>query len=528
MADTENSTSQAKNSADGGRSSYRAGFFFGSLSFLGTTVLGLVSTIVTARIYGIDIIGEFTLVAAPAAILFVLSTVKEQQAMIKEITVLPLRHPRVTQLFAAVFTFSWLLTIVVGALDVVVCWFVFHGPLHAPRLFAPAAVCILVFVVLTNTGWNIDSIFSAFVAGLQIFWVRVLEVSSFIVIAVAVGLVSRSVWSLVIATAGGAFCPLVLRVIFVRKFVRARLSWADYREGLRFLPSILPFGLRATPGQMAQGVSQQAGVWALGIVTTTTVVGAYSRAVSIPQRLQQASLRVTEVLYPTLVSRHTGGDGHGFDRALVDSIRYEVIGLLVAAAAIGGAAHSVLGVFGPGFGQAAPALALLMFYPVLGSITVAQTQGLWAVDRPGTTSVIAVTRMVITIVLLIVLTPPLGIAGPAISLLAGYLWHAVFGGIALKPYLTQRLRVSWPIRERLTLVVAYAGGFAAAHAVEHAVPGTGGMVLALTAGTAAYVPLFIGCGGLNTRDRQRLGQLIEWARRRAGRDPASAVQSSPA
>ncbi len=48
------------------------------------------------------------------------------------------------------------------------------------------------------------------------------------------------------------------------------------------------------------------------------------------------------MLYPTLVGRHTTGDGHGFDRALIDSIRYEMIGMLLIAAAIGGTAHAVL------------------------------------------------------------------------------------------------------------------------------------------------------------------------------------------
>ena len=47
------------------RASYRAGFFFGALSFFGTAVLGLVSTIVTSRLYGIEIIGEYALVFAP-------------------------------------------------------------------------------------------------------------------------------------------------------------------------------------------------------------------------------------------------------------------------------------------------------------------------------------------------------------------------------------------------------------------------------------------------------------------------------
>lgn len=89
-------------------------------------------------------------------------------------------------------------------------------------------------------------------------------------------------------------------MIVVRSFVRAHLSWRGYRAGFQVLPDLLRFGLRATPGQIAQGVSQQAGVWALGMVAPAAVVGAYSRAQTIP-RLQQASMRVTEVLYRTLV-----------------------------------------------------------------------------------------------------------------------------------------------------------------------------------------------------------------------------------
>ncbi|HSS42507.1 MAG TPA: polysaccharide biosynthesis C-terminal domain-containing protein [Solirubrobacterales bacterium] len=508
----------------GERGSYRSGFFFGTLSFLGTAVLGFVSTIVTARLYGVETIGEFTLAIAPAGILFVLSTVKEQQALIREIAELPPKHPRVTQLFAAVFTFSWGLTAVVASLDVVACWFLFRGPLDQPDLFAPAAVSVLGYVLVTNTGWNIDTIFSAFVAGRQLFWVRLCEAGAFIALAVGLGLESKSVWSLVAATIGASLAALLLRVAMMRRFVHTRISWGEYRVGLGDLPGLLPFGLRATPGQMAQGISQQAGVWALGLVGSNSMVGAYSRAISIPQRLQQASLRVTEVLYPTLVGRHSQGDGHGFDRALVDSIRYEVIGMLLLAATIGGAANSVLQIFGPGFDQATTALALLAVYPALASITVGQTQALWAVDRPGTTSVISIARMTLTIGLLIVLTPSLGITGPAVALLAGYAAGVVLCGIALRPFLSQRLRATWPIRERLAVLVAYGAGFLAAHEVEHLVPTTFGTLLALVAGAAVYVPVFATCGGLNKRDRDRLRQLAHRVRPR----PSPAAQSNPA
>ena len=320
MVISPDSSRSSKRAASAQHGSYRSGFAFGGLGFLVATALGVVSMIVTSRLYGVRVIGEFALVSAPVSALWILSTVKEQQALIKEITGLRPGQPRVTQLFAAVFTFSTVLTALIAALAAVGSWWVFRGPLHAPDLVAPALVNIAGFALVTNTGWNIDSIFAAFVAGPQIFWVRLHEVMSFIAIAAVAGLVWHSVWGLVIATIGGSLTALAHRAVSVRPFVRLRLNMAEYRSGLRVLPDLLRFGLKATPGQIAQGVSQQGGVWALGTVAPVALVGAYSRAQMVPQRLQQASMRMSEVLYPTLVGRHTKGDGEGFDRALIDSI----------------------------------------------------------------------------------------------------------------------------------------------------------------------------------------------------------------
>jgi len=514
MAMPDHPGSQSEPRSPAKRASYRSGFFFGTLSFFAVAGIGVVSTILTSRLYGVRIIGQFALVYAPVAALWVFSTVKEQQALIKEITGLSPRHPRVTQLFAAVFTFSFALTVVVAMLDALACWFVFPGPLHAPELLAPAFATIAAYVIVTNTGWNIDSILAAFVAGRQIFWVRLHEVLSFLVIAMAVGLVWRSVWGLVIGIIGGWLTSLAHRMIVVRPFVRGHLTWGEYRMGIQVLPDLLRFGLKATPGMIAQGVSQQGGIWALGMVAPIGVVGAYSRAQTVPQRLQQASNRITEVLYPTLVGRHTTGDGHGFDRALIDSIRYEMIGMLLIAAAIGGAAHSVLDLFGPGFGRATTALALLALFPALASITLTQTQALWATNRPGQTSVIAIVRLVITVALLVMLTRSLGVVGPAIALLVGYLAVVVLSGIALRPTLTRPLRATWPLRERFAAAAAYAAGFAAAHATEHAAPSTVGLLPSLLAGAVAYATVFFVCGGMNFRDRHRMVEIVGQARSR--------------
>ncbi len=512
----------------GRRGSYRAGFFFGTLSFGATIGLGFASAIVTARLYGVSVIGDFALVGAPVSALWVLSTIKEQQALIKEITGLPPRDPRVTQLFAAVFTFSGALTSLVAALDAIVCVFVFPGPLDAPQLLAPTLVSIAGYVVITNTGWNLDSILSAFVAGRQLFRVRLNEAVGFIVLATAIGLAWKSVWGLVIATLGASLIALFHRARAARAFASPRLSWAEYREGLRVLPGLLRFGLKATPGQIAVGASQQGGIWAIGIVAPVAVVGAYSRALVVPQKVQQASMRITEVLFPTLVGRHAEGDGHGFDRALIDSIRYEVIGMLLLAAALGGAAHSVLDLFGPGFTPAVPALVLLLFFPVLASVSITQTQALWAVNRPGLTSIVSIARMAVTIVLLVVLTPEMNYAGPALALLAGMLVAILLFGLALRDHLTRPLRATWPLRERAALALAYAGGFGAANAVERVAPSLAALPLCLAAGCLAYAAVLVLCGGVNERDRDRFSHLAARVRSRSSAGDRDGAASIPA
>jgi O-antigen/teichoic acid export membrane protein len=509
------------------RASYRTGFAFGTLGFFAVTAVGVVSTIVTARIYGVRIIGQSALVLAPVAALGILSTVKEQQALIREITGLPARHARVTQLFSVVFTFSFGLTASVAVLDAAACWFVFRGPLHAPQLVTPAWVSLAGYTIVTNTAWNLDSIFAAFVAGRQLFWVRLHEALSFILIATVAGLLWRSVWGLVFATIGASLTALVHRSILVRQFVRPRLSAAEYRTGLQVLPSLLRFGIKATPGQIAQGVSQQCGVWALGTVAPVAVVGAYSRAQTIPQRLQQASTRITEVLYPTLVGRHTSGDGEGFDRAMIDSIRYEMVGMLLFAAAIGGAAHLVLRVFGPGFTRASVALALLALYPALAAITVTQTQAMWATNRPGRTSLIAVLRLIVTLALVVILTPTLGVTGPAIALLVGYVISVLFGGVMLRPVLRRPARATWPWRERLALGAAYVAGFAGARVVQASVASLAALPLSLGAGMLAYFLVFLGAGGLNSRDRARLSEMLAILRRVRERRSAPPYPSQP-
>ncbi len=114
------------------RATYREGLTFSALSFAATGVFGVLSSIVIARIYGVNAIGEYALCTAPVNAAWFLSTVRERPGLIRELVFLDPGAPRASALFWAVFLFSFALTLVVAALVLVATWFIFSGPIHHP------------------------------------------------------------------------------------------------------------------------------------------------------------------------------------------------------------------------------------------------------------------------------------------------------------------------------------------------------------------------------------------------------------
>lgn len=76
-----------------GRSSLRTGMGFAASSFAVNAVMQLMSSVLTARLYGIHTIGEYALVTAPWLTLIQFSNVSEQTALVRELSVLPARDP---------------------------------------------------------------------------------------------------------------------------------------------------------------------------------------------------------------------------------------------------------------------------------------------------------------------------------------------------------------------------------------------------------------------------------------------------
>jgi O-antigen/teichoic acid export membrane protein len=484
------------------------------------------TTVIVARVYGLDGMGAFALAAAPAGLAWYLSTVREQAALVRELSSLPARAPRVTGLFAAVLVFSTALTalICVAATPVVIA--LFEGPIGRPELIAPALAGLAGYVLFTNPGWNFDSVFAAFVAGRDLFWIRLHQSLAFPIIATAIGLWWQDVWGLVIGTAAASATSLVHRAIVARRYMRFRVPWAEVRAGFATLPILLKFGVKAAPGTVAYGISFEIGTWILGATTTLGAVGAYNRATMLGRRLLELNYRISEMLLPTLVQRRAADDRHGFDRAVAETTRYACVLLLLIAAAAGGAAESVMSMFGPGFDQASVALALLLLMPVIATAGTVQSNVLYALDRPLPTTVAGIACMVVTVTLTFALAPPLGIDGVALAVLAGVSADLLWKLVATRRHLTQAWSVLWPWRERAALLAAYPVAFAAAHVVDAALPGIAGLVPAGVVGVVTYVATFVICGGLRPSDRARLAEGRARVLRRRSSIGAAALDGS--
>ena len=247
------------------RASYREGAGFGALSFISMGVLGLVGSVAIARVYGVQAIGEYALVMAPTNAVWYLSSARERPAFVRELAMLEPRSPRITALFWAMLAFSAALTLAVSLIAAVIIYFVYRGPIGRPELFAPAVAYLATYLVVLNTAWNVDAVFLGFRAGRELFWIRLHLSLAFLAVAVACGIISDSVWGLVIANLASALTSLAHRLVTVRRYMRGTVSRHELRNGFRTLPDLIRFGLKIVPGSIATGVMNEIGTWALAV-----------------------------------------------------------------------------------------------------------------------------------------------------------------------------------------------------------------------------------------------------------------------
>jgi O-antigen/teichoic acid export membrane protein len=494
--------------------SYREGAAVGVLSFGAMAVVSLVSSVLVARLYGVEQVGRWALAMAPANAAAFLSSFRERPAVIRELAVLPPRAPRATALLGAVFTASTLFTALVGGLVLLAAAALYRGPLDHPEVVGDAALAMAGYVFVTSSAFNLDTGLAAFRAAGALFWIRLNQGVGFVVCALALSFTAPDATSLVLAGIVSYALALAHRALALRPLLTLRLSRAELRDGFRALPEIVRFGLKIVPGGLCDGSANQAPVWILAATGSVAHVGAFNRADSLRSRFTDLSYRLNEMLFPTLVERRAHGDGAGFDRALLDSLRYAAVAMLWPAAAVGGAAIGVMGIFGPGFEQAAGALAVLCAVPAAATLSNMQRHALYAVERPWLGSAGAALRLAVTLGVGIPLTLWLGMTGTALGVASGFAVDLTFTWAVTQAHLSQPAHRLLPWRMRLAVPLAYAGGFGAARVVWLALPHLWALPLALAAGLVAYALALALAGGLAARDRRRAAEALAAVRRR--------------
>ncbi|HEY7830550.1 MAG TPA: oligosaccharide flippase family protein [Solirubrobacteraceae bacterium] len=490
------------------RGSYGAGLGHGAFSFLANAVLALLTSVVVARLYGVQVIGEYALAAAPAGAVWLLSTVREQPALMRRLTPLPPRDPLVTGLFAAVLTFSSALTAGVSLLVGLLTWWLFKGPIDHPGLIAPAEAMLVASLLFVNTCWNLDTVLSAFRAGRPLLLSRMHQALVYLALSIALSFPMPSVWGLIVAWYASWATSMVQRLASCRAFMRLRVGRGALREGFSILPELLRFGLRLTPGFLAEGISDEAGTWILGALVALPTIGAYNRAWTIARRGLELNYRITEMLFPTLVERRLLQDSEGFDRALVDSLRYTAIAMLLPAAVAAGAAVPIMSIYGPGFAAGAGAFAFLVFVPGIVTLSAVQSQALFAEGRGMLASSYGLARAFVTLFAAVLLVNAHGVSGVGAGMLIGACAQLAPLSAGLPRLLGSDLSQLVRAREAISLVGAGIVGFAIARLLSAALSDPLALLLAPTLGLCAAAAVFIVIGGVQPRDRERVQLLI--------------------
>ena len=400
---------------------YARGLKYSAYDTLSAFVLGLASAIVTARVFGVEVIGAFALAAMLTGALHLVSNVREQGGLVRELTRYAPRAPEARALLWLVLGCSAVITVLVllpfGALAV----FLLSDVFDRPELVAPFAVLTAAYVLLDNTSFNLDAPLVAYRDAQAIWFARAAITVTMIAGALACAIADeRSLWALVAVTVAASVVGVTIRLVAVHRLTGLRTDrgqLAAVRERLR---PIIWFGVRQTPLNYTEAAIEYTDTAILGATVPLTQIGAYNRAYTLYRRAGQIPVTLSRLYFPTLSALFHRGERDAMVRVYRLSTRYMTLLLLPVATWVAASAPAVLAVFGPGFDEGATALSILIFAVVLYGYQKTAGGLLAAADRPGVVSVVSVCTALLNVGLCLVLIPPLGLTGAALANTGGW------------------------------------------------------------------------------------------------------------
>ncbi|HEY7331599.1 MAG TPA: polysaccharide biosynthesis C-terminal domain-containing protein [Candidatus Limnocylindria bacterium] len=295
-------------------------------------------------------------------------------------------------------------------------------PSLRPVLFAGAPLDLLRVAVLALPVQMTATFFGSMLWGRQLVrpYSRVLAVQSVAWLLAVIGVVgiadlgvAGALASYLVVTAGGAATVVAL-------VLRQRAVEGEGRRTVR-IGDLLGYGLRLYPAGIATFLSYRADLFLLSALTGDAgAIGLYAMAVSLAEITFQVPDSVATLFYP----RVAGSARADADRMAPGMARISLLVTIVAALALLPVAWLAVHVLLPAFdGSLLPFVILLPGTVALGLSKVLSGY-ISGLGMPGPVSAIAAVALGVNLVANLVLIPPLGIVGAALSSVLSYGTHA--------------------------------------------------------------------------------------------------------
>jgi O-antigen/teichoic acid export membrane protein len=416
-------------------------------------VVGVAAAVLISRRFGGATFGEFVTVAAPVALLSLLSTTQEQVGFLQTAAPLVNDSGRFTALAARTAVFSESLTLAASALLLPASWWFLRGPAESPELVGPAMALLASYVVLGNPVWNVDGVLLAKRLSGHVSTARTIDAFAQPGLTLLASLLTRSVWAFVIGMAGTYLIGLIVRIAMTRTHLSrpSPQQWTDSRDDFRHVVQV---GFHLLPGSWAAGLIDQTAPWIIrsvvgGGAAADVVVGSFGRAANLTSRLQEFTYRVSALLLPSLSDRWAAHDEVGHRDTLRVAVFRYLFPLAALAAVLAGCAPNVLAVFGDDFVSGATPMRLLLAVSALLAIDIVGAMALISMGKsslPARTTILGAVVLVGSIVPLARLH---GAGGAALAVLLGQItscsWRLPMVHRAIPGGLRSVVPQRWPV-----------------------------------------------------------------------------------
>jgi O-antigen/teichoic acid export membrane protein len=388
-------------------------------------VLGLASAIITARVFGAEVIGAFALAALLTGSLHLVSNLREQGGLVRELTRHARGGPEPPALLWVTLALSAAITVVVLAPFAAASVWVLTDVFDRPELVLPFAVLAAGYLLLDNTSFNFDAPLVAYRDGRSLWLARMAMSVAMIAGALACAAFGEQrIGGLVACTLASSAAGLAVRTAAVRRLTGLRTGRRELRWARGQLRKIISFGVRAAPVNFTEAAIGYADTAILGANASLATIGAYNRAYGLYQRAASLPVSLSRLYFPTMSALHHRGDQAAMARVHRLSTRYLALVLAPASTWLAASAPAVLALFGPGFDAAATALSILTAVVVLDCWSRPAGGVLWAADRPGIVSFVFGGVALLNVGLCLLLIPAHGLTGAALANLGGWLLAA--------------------------------------------------------------------------------------------------------